>query len=556
MRTARTRRRAVFRTSAVITTAALAAAAAPAAFADDTVPETVDHVVTQDDGTLAVAMNGTEQPLWLRITVKSSTAADAATLYTTDDFTGGHTTSAVRLPDGTAYGDYPVDVDFRLAQGPVQHWTAADHAASAVLDYRKHASVTAVTADRASTDYDHRTVVFSGAVQELDPATGQLAAAPAGTHVRVTWQVNVTGSMQSGAATADTDATGSFSLPVMPGGYLYDGSAVVVDPDADTAADPAPAPLPEVQLAATRYRISATPSRTRVHAGSQFTMSGSVQRYTGGVWVPFPGAQVVTATGYPYNSTGTAVSGLLGSGTTAADGTFSYANTARRTGTDYTFLHPSPYLTLNDDPNPLYVPTAGSITSPAFAVDRYDKVTTTGRLYGDCAQQNLYLQYSPNGSTGWQSFKRGTTGYKSGGYCSYKIQEYGAWDGYYRVYHPESDQMLAVTTSAHRLHRTRTAMSLTMTPTRPYRNAKLTATGTVTQLTSKGWVRYAGAHVVLVFRPKGDTQWYWVLKGYTNSYGRYTLNTKAYGDGTWAAYLDANSTHYYSETKQVYVDVR
>jgi hypothetical protein len=59
---------------------------------------------------------------------------------------------------------------------------------------------------------------------------------------------------------------------------------------------------------------------------------------------------------------------------------------------------------------------------------------------------------------------------------------------------------------------------------------------------------------VLVFKPRYDTQWYWVVKGYTNSSGHYALNTQAFGDGTWAAYIEPNSSHYYSESKQVYVD--
>jgi hypothetical protein len=62
--------------------------------------------------------------------------------------------------------------------------------------------------------------------------------------------------------------------------------------------------------------------------------------------------------------------------------------------------------------------------------------------------------------------------------------------------------------------------------------------------------------VVLAYRPKGSATWYWVVKGRADSRGRYKLATKAYGDGTWAAYLDADSAHSYSETRQVYVRVR
>jgi hypothetical protein len=132
----------------------------------------------------------------------------------------------------------------------------------------------------------------------------------------------------------------------------------------------------------------------------------------------------------------------------------------------------------------------------------------------------------------------------------------GGWDGYYRVYHPETPWMLPVVTPTYRLHRTRTSMSLTMTPSRPYPNAKLTATGVVTQLTSAGWVHYTNAHVVLVFKPKGDPNGYGAVKVSTNSSGRFTFTTQAHRDGTWTAYLDADSAHFSSETRQVYVDVR
>jgi hypothetical protein len=99
-------------------------------------------------------------------------------------------------------------------------------------------------------------------------------------------------------------------------------------------------------------------------------------------------------------------------------------------------------------------------------------------------------------------------------------------------------------------------MSIALSPAHPYRNGRLVATGLVTQLTTKGWVHLPHAHVVLVYRPKGSSQWYWVLKGWTDRSGHYTFTTRAYGDGTWAAYLDPDSAHLYSETRKVYLRVR
>lgn len=557
MRTVRTRRRAVFRASAVITTAALAAAVAPAAFADP-VQETVSQIVTRDDGTLAVQLSGAVQPLWVQFTVRSSTGPTGTALFTTDDTVetpyGGYTSEPVVLPAGTAYGDYAVDVDFRLPGGTTQHWNGADAGAKDRLNYRRHASVTDMRYDRDSTDFDHRTAVLTGSVRELDPATGQTSAAPAATHVRLNWYSDTDDAHVPHTALVDTGATGAFSLRVTPNGRIAGSTAVVEDPAPDTTPTPVVA-APNLGTTVTAYRITAAQSRNTVHKGESFTLKGSVQRLTPAGWAPFAGAPVVTTTVQPnwYDAT---EKGVLAAATTGADGGFSYAITAARTTTHYTFLRLSPYLTLTDDTDTVRVPTPGRITLPAYSLDRYGLVKSTGRLNGDCGYQTLWLQFSRNGRTGWQNITHITTGEPYRGYCSYALSGYGDWDGYYRVYHPETSQLLSVSSPVHRLKRTRTALSVAMTPSRPYLNAKLTASGVVTQYVSGHWAHYAKAHVVLVYRPKGDPQWYWVVKGYTNSAGRYTLNTKAYGDGTWGVYVDADSTHFYSESKDVYVDVR
>ncbi|WP_225849818.1 hypothetical protein [Streptomyces sp. HPF1205] len=106
------------------------------------------------------------------------------------------------------------------------------------------------------------------------------------------------------------------------------------------------------------------------------------------------------------------------------------------------------------------------------------------------------------------------------------------------------------------MSRVRTAMSIAISPAHPYRDGRLIASGTVTQLTAKGWVRLPHARVVLVYRPRGSSQWYWVLKGHADATGRYTFTTRAYADGTWAVYLDPDSRHLYSESRKVYVTLR
>jgi len=69
-----------------ITTATLAVAtvaAAPAASADTAAP--VTSIITEDDGTVAVTLSGNTQPLWLKLSVRASTATDAPTLFSTED---------------------------------------------------------------------------------------------------------------------------------------------------------------------------------------------------------------------------------------------------------------------------------------------------------------------------------------------------------------------------------------------------------------------------------------------------------------------------------------
>ncbi|MEC3995823.1 hypothetical protein VSR01_20800 [Actinacidiphila sp. DG2A-62] len=554
MRISRTRRRALIGTTAVSLSAALGVALAPAASADST-PGSVYNVVTQDDGTVTVYITGEVATGSLRLSVRASTAADAPVLAVVDGFTAGHTNDAVRLPAGTAYGDYPVDVDWQLGDGTQEH--AGD---AGTLDYRKHASIPNVTADRTVTDFTHRSVTLGGHVDVLDPATGVTAPAPAATPVKLTWWDDVApGSRVQHTQTVATDDAGTFTLPVTPGGTLESGTAQVVAGD-DIAPAISPAAVPTVQAQSETYQITASSTPASVHKGQSITVKGKVTRYdaaTGG-YVPFAGAPVVTTSVEP-DYYGYTVPHRLAGTTTAADGSFSYSITANMTTTLHTYVAPSPYLpNIQEVQSTVTVPVATSVTLPAFSLDQYGTVKTTGRLTGaQCGNQSLWLQYSPNGRSNWLNLSHITTGYGNGSYCSFVMQAYGYIDGYYRVVHFESPQLLAYTEPAHRLRRTDTQMSIAASTTRPASaTSKVTFSGVVIARVSSGWVHYNHAHVVLVYRPKGDSQWYWVQKGYTNSAGRYTFTTPAYGDGTWAAYLDADSTHFASETKDVYVDVR
>jgi hypothetical protein len=525
-----------------------ALAAAPAAQAAD---PTVTGVRTDDNGRLNVTLN-TSDALWVQVSVRASAAADAPVLASTDGLTQSgfswQSEQTVSLPAGTAYGDYPVDVDFRRPGGPVQHWAGADHLSASDLNYRLHTGVSNLTFDRTTLDYDHQSAVASGTATTLDPATGTTGPARAGTVVELDY--NPAGGYAAYHSTATvTGDDGSFQMPLTLPTGIQNSSAKVVQPAADTVARPAASWNDDPAVVATRYRISAQESRTRYEPGTTVTETGSVERYVGGAWQPWSGAPVIT-------STSQSGSGWLGSGTTGATGAFSYTVKPTQTTDTYTLVKPSPYVTA---PALAYeylaVPTSGGFTAPAGSIDQYAAVTLAGSLTGRCDYQPLSLEYSANGSTGWTNMQWFTAnGGNYNGICSYKITKNAYYNGYYRVRHPETDVMLPAVTVVKHIYRYRTGVSFAMSSTKPSLNAKLTASGNVYQLTTSGWKPYAGVHVVLAFKPRYDPNWYWMVKGYTNAYGHYALNSQAYEDGTWAAYIEPNSSHYYSESKQVYVD--
>jgi hypothetical protein len=556
MRITRTRRRAVIGATAITMSAALAVGVAPAAFADST-PGTVYNVVTGDDGKVTLSFTGTVLDGSLVLSVRASADADAPVLTTIDatEFTDTRTTDAVQLPPGTAYGDYPIDVDWKLADGTPEHTAGAGR-----LNYRKHASVTGVITDRTSTDFTHRTVTVGGQVNVLDPATGTSAPSGAGTQVKLTWWADIAPSTRVlRTSTVATDGGGNFSLPVTPGGVLESGTAQVIGTP-DTVPVQNPGTVPDVGVQASSYWINAASSPGTVHKGQTVTVKGKVLRYdraTGSYDLPFAGVPVVTTSAEP-DTYGYTVPHRLAGVTTAADGSFSYRITAYATTTLHTYVAPSPYLpTVRQIVGTVNVPTPTSITYPAYSIDQFGLVKTTGRLTGNCSNQSLWLQYSPNGTYGWKNISHVTTGYSYGGYCSFLMQAWGYSDGYYRVVHFESPQLLGYAQPAHRLNRIGTQMSIAVSTTSPASGtSKITFSGVVLAHTSAGWVHYSNAHVVLVIRSKGDSQWYWVAKGYTNSAGKYSFTTPAYEDATWATYLDADSKHFYSESKMITVDVR
>lgn len=547
----------VFALSAGLTLPVMATA--PAAYAADAAEVPVTRTDTFDDGRLDVGLPF--NALWVKVNVLAPGAQpDAAPLISTDklswhDYSGGKpggwaTEQPLRLPEGTAFGDYPVTVDYRMPGGTVQHW-----AGDGRLSYKPHTGVSRLAFDRESTDYDHRDAVLTGTATTLDPSTGLRTPAPEGTKIKVNFRLYGTDWTDLAKTAAVTGAEGGFSLPLTPGASVRGGEATV---DAAPGTDPDDGfPVPELPVSKTKYRISADLDKRRVHKGDAVRVTGRAERLTAGGWQPFTGATVISTPREPdtwHHETGS----VWGSSTVGADGSFTYPAKAEYSTSLHTYLKPSVYFTdLPYDRGEVAVPKPFTYTNVKITLDPYGKVRASGRLTADwCWDERLTLQYSADGKK-WANLRTVVAGNGNAGYCPFTIESYGFVNAYYRVAHDETDTFLAQTSTPVHLTRVLTRFtSFSVTPARPAKNARFTASGTLQHYTGGRWQGYKGAQVMLVFKPKGDTTWYWVSKGSTGTGGKYSLRGIGYQDGSWAVVLQPDAKHFYSETKAKYVDVR
>ncbi|MGW0465874.1 hypothetical protein ACWDX6_11455 [Streptomyces sp. NPDC003027] len=529
-----------------------AVVAAPSAYA-----ATVSHTSTLDDGRLTVGLPSSA--LWVKVSVLASSAPDAAVLATTDELTWSAATSwttdaPLRLPEGTALGDYPVAVDYRLPNGVVERWTGG------TFGYKLHTGVGAVAFDRTTTSFDQRGVVLSGTATTWNPATGERTPAAEGTPVKVTLNLRgpLSASTLTSTARATTAADGRFSLPFTPDAEITGGTAVV-EPSAGVDPDE-PRPVPAVAAEKLAYRITADTSKYRVHAGTDVRVTGRVERLTEDGWQPFAGAPVVSTGTQPVSWEST-LPAAIGGADSVADGSFQYAARVQTTTTGvYTTLRPSVYwATAHDrvyDVTPIAVPKDFSYTERRMALDEFGRLTAAGRLgsstYCDVKPDWVALQVSLDNGRTWGQMKSAPVNSS----CQYSFTVWGHTSALYRIYHPETDRFVTKTSDPVRLARNPTRIvNVSISPSRPRTNTQMTVKGLVQQKVNGVWKAMPGAKLTLVFKPKGDPNWYWAKKDIaTNSSGSFSTSNVNYGDGTWALFLQSKSGYFYSESRTIYVD--
>ncbi|MFI9744373.1 hypothetical protein [Streptomyces sp. NPDC052494] len=540
---------AVFALSAGVTVPAVIHA--PAAHADWT--NTSGR--TLDDGRYRLVLPS--NALMVKVSVLASTASGAAVLATTEaltatDSSSWQTDAPIALPEGTAFGDYPVRVDYRLPGETTKKWTGGTYS------FRPHIGVAELSWNRATTSYDQRQAVLSGTTTVWNPATGARTTAPQGTKIALRLDTYDNTNHGSLAATATTRADGTFSVTITPNGSVQAGSATVVTTGTVYDAMDEAHNVPNLGVDPLVYRISADVNKYRVLAGTNVQVTGHVQRYTPSGWKPFAGAAVV-GTGAEPRAYETSAVNVLGGATSSATGTFSFAAKAQySTDFVYTSLRPSPYLrdTRVYDKSDIVVPQQFSYTGHTITLDEHGTLTASGG-FGSAYCRNgqpVQLQVSFDAGSSWRVMRSGMTDSA----CSYRFTTQGYESALYRIHHPETNELVAKGSTSLKRARTPSRFSaLTISPTRPTVNGKMTVSGTVQRKVSGVWKPLAGAKLTLVFKPRNESQWYWVTKSITtDSSGRFSYRATAYEDGSWAAYLNTTGTYFYSETKAVYIDAR
>ncbi|MFI1018067.1 hypothetical protein [Streptomyces sp. NPDC020965] len=499
----------------------------------------------------------TSDPLWVSVSVMESTAPDAAVLMSTNDLTyyeeqvseeadiGWRTDAPVQLPVGTPLGEYPIVVSYRLSGEPVQRWTGGNYR------HQQRTGVTSLSYDREHTDYDNRSVTVSGAVTTYNPSTRTRTPAREGIKVQL---YMLLGSKPYGRLyeNAVTGPGGKFSLPITPHNAISGGWATLPEPGDDLSPTYT---VPKLSIAKFPYRISAEYLKTPLPNG-EVEVKGRLERLTNDGWRPYKGATVVTSNEGPYHYNWKDAS--VGSGTVAADGSFSYRTKPKAKDT-WAQTYPAPSAFYSTRP---FV--SGSLTTPKptvfkdvrITLDQYRKVKAVGRVEyrdGNCPGVSLELQHSTDGKT-WRKL----AGKWNNMSCDFQVTADRVYNSaHYRVRHAEDSATLENASPAVRQSRNPTRFSGdTITPVRPAKNGTITSTGTFQRYVNDRWQSYPGGKITLVFQAKGETRWQTVTKGTAGSGGTYTLKGKPTRDGNWAVRADLTAGHFYSETKVTYVDAR
>jgi hypothetical protein len=423
------------------------------------------------------------------------------------------------------YGQYTVDVS--ATDSADNTLTRTD---VGTLDYRLRPGFAnnAVSFPDAPLGWTHQYTRVAGTLVARTPGTGTIVPLDGET-------VTVTAGPDA-PVTVVTAADGSFATGQLPFDADYYAIASVALDDATAHGTAQTASEPSETF--TSVYLDATASAERVEPGHSLTISGTVTYASNNT--PVAGVTVwVRFDNYPNDVHWTA--------TTDAKGKFQISIPV--ISGPYPYWHAdvvAAYLTTNEVSRLIRVPNEGAFTGTRLSLAANGRVRGTGTLtepYGGWVgnpDQAVWLEYSRDGRTSWKVLARGTDYLGT----AKTLTAWGYTTGYYRLYHPTSDDVASAASTPVRLSRTQTRIAGNNAGPDPVlKNARVTVTGTLQQLVGS-WRAMAGQPVRLYFLPAGATTWHYVTSGHTDSRGHASLHGTATGTGKWLLQYFGDGTHF------------
>jgi hypothetical protein len=543
---------------AVIATGLLGGAAAQASQARSTVAAATDTITVSarsnpgESGLVVVDINATSDitSLTAHITdLNSTTDKVTVTGFTLVFGTKSIGTWAAQspIPVGSGvgeltYGTYDIYIDAADQGG-----TSVSFVHAGMLKFLIEPVLT-LAANPLSVDFDHRDVTFSGQLTGIDPDGNPTTVASGQT-------VDITGTNDS--TTATTDGSGNFQTVHTVTAASY---TATLEPGDPTVNSPLAVAGP-VTLTVNRDtpHIQAHLAKLNVKYGATDTVTGTLTYQSGSSELPLPGAAVTV--------TNLSLPSQVAHSTTRTDGRFTITLPKQTrtsvwqitTGNTLFFNRASFNLPL------LHVALPTAIRRLSMRLDRFAVLHVKGCVvFTDPADQSrqpstpIRIEYSAHKTGPWTLLGKMFPSSVSSGYCpgvltwrhSFRVKLANA---YYRARVISTpDLQAAVSAPLHRWKYLTRIRSLTVSSRHVPHGGRLTVSGRLQQHVGT-WKPYAHRIVLIVLRPAGQRQWFWIKKVRTRSTGRFSSTFTDPTSATWSAVYQGDKTHFAGGGRLIFV---
>jgi hypothetical protein len=469
--------------------------------------------------------------------------------------TGGYqSTFTVTIAEGTLPAGLPLGV-YTVTVDAADAGTSITGTKAGTLNFVDEPTIT-ISADHMVVSYDAPTVKISGQVTLLAPdgTRSPYAGSP----------LMIIPSFGNGVITVNTDASGDYTETVSPLG----GDTIFATLNPTATMGSAISPTVTFTLHQDPVKVAARLSAKTIVYGTKETLSGTVTYEPGQTYMPLGHREVQiygTTSANPIATPVTNSNGQFSVVLPKADVSTSWEVDAGG-GAGYPYLGPAiTYL-----PETVKLPAA--ITGFKVTLSQYWQVTVHGCLglkngvpaVAVTQVSGVTIQYAERPTGPW--YKLGTVKQTNGVECGHAGVTFSGTlpaqvnYAYYRAYYPGgsgligTDYLPAASGSLLVWKYADRIVNFSVSARAVGANGRLTVKGQL-QYYYSNWHAYRNQTVFIVFRPKGSSTWYWIVKPRTNSAGWFSGTFADPVSATWSALFEGNSTHLAASPPGIYVGV-